>query len=211
MLKFVFLILFFVSFSAESQSQRRSRGGGGGGSRSSGQSAVGSSGGSSLGRFMFDLQFYYGSGGSTANPPTVTGQPNLSNQFDSNTGFYSLQLSQVFASGWTLGALYAVRNDVRGSLTTKGQSQALGFGYLGESGGALRLFYHLGESYGDFADGRGGSAELGYYLKMTSQVSLGFFLTHQEIQYFKNPTIAGFKNWSASWSHPVITLAYSTR
>lgn len=154
---------------------------------------------------------YYGGGSSKADPAKVNGQPLISNEFESNSGFYSLRFGRVYGPGIYLGALYANRSDVRGLVTTPGRSQALGLGYFGDSGARFRFYYHLGETYGDFSDGKGGSAELGYYLKLGSQVYLGFLATYQQIQYFKNPMIPNFKDWTASWSHPALILAYSTR
>ena len=204
---FVFLIVLIIGIVSQAQSPRRSSRGGE--SASSGTS--GSRDGGSAKGYLLETLFYYGAGSSKANPATVTGQPTITNEIESSSGFYSLKFGRVYGSGFYLGALYSLRTDVRGTVTTPGRSQALGLGYLGESGGSVRLHYHLGETYGDFSEGKGGSAELGYYLKLSSQFSLGFLLTHQQIQYLNNPLIPNFQNWTASWSHPAITIAYSTR
>lgn len=203
----VFLISLLIGVITQAQTARRSsRGGEASSARASSSSGtLGSKG------YMFETQFYYGAGSAQADPSTVTGEPTLTNEFESNSGLYSLKLGRVYASGFYLGALYSVRSDVRGTVTMSGRSQALGLGYFGDSGGSIRFYYHLGETYGDFSNGHGGSTDLGYYLKLGSNIYVGFLLTYQQIQYLKNPLVANFKNWTASWSHPAITIAYSTR
>lgn len=207
-MSFVFVLV------VQSQAQRRSAGtsssrGSGGEGRTTGFSS--SQSGSSGRAYMFDLQAFYSGGKAEADPASNTGSPSTSNQFETNSDFYSLKLARVYASGWNLAATYAVRRDVRHAVTISGQSQGLGIGYLDSSGASLRVFYHFGEKYGDYSEGQGGSVEMGYYLKLNTQFYLGFLLTHQRIQYFKNPQFTDFKSWTGNWSHPVITFAYSTR
>ena len=186
---FVFLIVLISGIFSQAQSPRRSSRGGE--STSSGTS--GSREGGRAKGYLLETLFYYGAGSSKANPATVTGWPTLTNQIESNSVFYSVKFGRIYGSGFYLGALYSVRADVRGTVTTPGRSQALGLGYVSEFGGSVRFHYHLGETYGDFSEGKGGSTELGYYLKLSSQISLGFLLTHQQIQYLKNPTHLAFQ------------------
>ena len=217
---YIFLISILVTVFAQGQAQRRAggNGGSGGGNSRGGEgraagksSSSGSSVGLSTRGYLLEAQFYYGAGKAEADPPTVTGQPGLNNQFETSSTYSSLKIARIYASGWNIAGVYSVRSDVRGTGTTSARSQGLGFGYLDDSGASVRLFYHLGEIYGDFSDGKGGSAELGYYLKLTPQVFLGFLLTHQQIQYSKNTLIPNFQSWTSRWSHPAITFAYSTR
>jgi hypothetical protein len=206
--KVVFLVSILATVFAHAQRRGGSRGGGSSGTQ--GKSSGSSSGAGTRG-YLLEAQVFYGAGKAEADPPAVTGQPGLINQFETSTSFTSIKMSRIYDSGWNIAGVYSIRSDVRGSVTTSARSQGLGVGYLDSSGASIRLFYHLGETYGDFSDGKGASGELGYYLKLTPQVFLGFLLTHQQIQYLKNPLIPNFQNWTSRWSHPVITFAYSTR
>lgn len=170
--------------------------------RSGGASAVSYS--SNRSGFLFDLGYYYGQSEAVANPSP-------GNEWKDITSVYDIKLGYVFDSDLYLGGGYTVRTDSLTSIavnSSSGGSAMLGIGWFWGTGFNLRGYYHINESFGDYKNGTGFQADLGYMVNMTSNFYLGLLFSHRQTVYTSNSTIANFNSWTKKETFPMVTLGF---
>jgi hypothetical protein len=151
---------------------------------------------------LLDLSVYYSQTEATATPAT-------GNTWQNNTSIYDLKLGYISESQIYFGGLYSIRNDNQVSVSrVDGNSVGVGLGYFGSGGFNIRGYYKFNDTYGDYKDGTGYQAELGYAINPTSSFYLGLCFSVRETTYKTNATIAGFQSWVRKESYPFITLGF---
>ncbi len=153
---------------------------------------------------LFDLGFYYGQSEAVANPSS-------GNEWKDITSVYDLKIGYIFDSDFYLGGGYSVRNDSLSSLSlnsSSGGTATVGVGWFWGSGFNLRTYYHINESFGDYKDGTGFQADLGYVVNMTSNFYMGLLYSYRQTTFTSNTTIANFKTWAKKETFPMVTLGF---
>lgn len=151
---------------------------------------------------LFDLSLYYGQTEATANPAA-------GNSWQNTTAIYDFKAGYITDDGLYFGADYSSRSDNQiSTATVSGSSVGIGTGYFGESGFNLRAFYKFNDSYGDYKDGTGFQADVGYLLNPTSNFFFGISVAVRQTTYKTNATIVGFDSWSRKETYPFFTLGF---
>ncbi len=151
---------------------------------------------------LFDTGIYYGQSEATANPVAL-------NQWQNTTSIYDIKLGYIMDNSVYLGAEYSTRTDNQLSSTAAaGSATALGIGYFSENGFNIRGYYRLGEAFGNYSNGSGYQADLGYMMNMTSNFFLGFTVSIRQATFKTNSTIAGFDYWARKETYPFLTLGF---
>ncbi len=150
---------------------------------------------------LFDTAIYYGQTEATADPAA-------GNEWKNLTSIYDIKLGYITASSIYLGAEYSARNDASILTTTSGGTAAVGIGYFWGSGFHARGFYRINESFGDYKNGTGFQADLGYMVNMSSNFYLGLLLSHRQVTFTTNETIANFKSQIKKDTQPMVTLGF---
>ncbi len=153
---------------------------------------------------LFDIGFYYGQSEATASPSAA-------NEFKNNTSIYDIKLGYIFSEGFYLGGEYSTRNESSTSTTTgtlSGGGAGAGVGYFATSGFYLRGLYRFNETFGDYKNGSGYQADLGYMVNMTSNFFIGILISNRQITYKENKLIFGFDNWTKKETYPFLTLGF---
>lgn len=151
---------------------------------------------------LFDLSLYYGQSEATANPAP-------GNSWTNTTAIYDIRAGYIAESGVYFGGLYTSRSDNQVSLNTEtGSSTGVGAGYFADNGFFLRGYYKFGDTFGNYSDGTGFQADLGYLLNPTSSFFFGVNLSIRQTQYKSNPTIAGFDSWTRKETYPFLTFGF---
>ncbi|MBY0555011.1 hypothetical protein K2P97_10820 [bacterium] len=151
---------------------------------------------------LFDVAVYYGQTEATANPVAL-------NQWQYTTSIYDIKLGYVMDNSVYLGADYTTRSDNQVyTSNTSGNSTGLGTGYFFDSGFNLRAYYKFGETYGNYSDGTGYQADLGYMVNMTSNFFLGFVISVRQTTFKSNGTITGFDFWTRKETYPFLTVGF---
>ncbi len=150
---------------------------------------------------LFDAAIYYGQSEATA-------EPALGNEWKNLTSVYDLKLGYVFNSNLYLGGEFSTRNDASATVTSNGTTAALGAGLFWGSGFNLRSFYRINESWGDYSNGTGFQADLGYMHNLTSNFFIGLLVSHRQTTFTKNNLIVGFKSFTKKETQPMLTLGF---
>jgi hypothetical protein len=187
------LICSVVSTSALAQSYLRSRGRAASVSYTSNRSGL-----------LADFSIFYGQDEATANP-------SAGNEYKDNESIYDIKLGYVFANDFYLGGLYAVRNYSYQTGSYAGQATGVGLGYFLGNGFNLRSFYRFGETFGDYKDGTGYQVDLAYLTNLSANSYLGFTMSHRQVTYKTNATIAGFDKYTHKSTFPMIALGFLLR
>jgi hypothetical protein len=151
---------------------------------------------------LLDFSLYYSQTEATATPAT-------GNTWQNTTSIYDLKLGYINENQVYFGGIYSMRNDNQVSANrVYGNSVGLGLGYFGIGGFNIRGFYKFNDTYGDYKDGTGYQAELGYAINPTSSFYLGLCFSIREMTYKTNANIAGFQSWVHKQSYPFVTLGF---
>lgn len=152
--------------------------------------------------FLFDLGIYYGQSEATANPAAL-------NEWQNNTSIYDIKLGYVSDNNIYWGAEYSVRGDnqILGNQAA-GNGGGIGIGYFADNGMNFRAFYRLSDKFGDYTDGSGYQADIGYSVNLTSNFFLGFVMSIRQITYKSNSTIVGFDYWTRKETYPMLNLGF---
>jgi hypothetical protein len=151
---------------------------------------------------LFDISLYYGQSEATANPAA-------GNSWTNTTAIYDIKAGYITESGVYLGGLFSTRSDNQTSVdTVSGSSTGVGVGYFGDGGFNLRGYYKFGDTYGDYSEGTGFQADLGYLLNPTSSFFFGINVSIRQTQYKSNTTIAGFDSWTRKETYPFFTFGF---
>lgn len=153
---------------------------------------------------LLDLGFFYGQSEAVANPSP-------GNEWKDITSVYDVKLGYVFDSDLYFGGGYLARNDSLTSLSTNssnGGTAMLGLGWFWGNGFNLRGYYHLNESLGDYKNGTGFQADIGYMVNMTSNFYMGLLFSHRQTVFTSNSTIANFQTWTRKETFPMVTLGF---
>lgn len=151
---------------------------------------------------LFDLGVYYGRSEATANPTA-------GNTWQNSTSLYDIKFGYITTDSYYLGAEYTTRNDDQVTASnTSGSAAGVGLGYFFGNGFNLRAYYKFNESYGDYSQGSGYQADLGYAANMTSNFYLGFGVSFRQTSFKKNNTITNFDYWTRKETYPFISLGF---
>ena len=150
---------------------------------------------------LFDVGLYYGQTEATADPAA-------GNEWRNLTSIYDIKLGYIFDSSIYLGGGFSNRNESSILTTSNGGTGFVGLGYFWGSGFHLRSFYRINETFGDYSDGAGFQADLGYMTNMSSNFYLGLLLSHRQVTFLKNSTISNFKSLTKKDTQPMITLGF---
>ena len=150
---------------------------------------------------LFDAGLYYGQTEATADPAA-------GNEWRNLTSIYDIKLGYIFDSSIYLGGGFSTRNDSSILTTSNGGTATVGLGYFWGSGFHLRSFYRINETFGDYSEGAGFQADLGYMTNMSSNFYLGLLLSHRQVKFTKNSTISNFKSFIKKDTQPMVTLGF---
>ena len=151
---------------------------------------------------LFDASVYYGQTEATANPAA-------GNSWSNTTAIYDIKAGYISEAGIYVGAVFTSRSDNQVSVdSVSGSSTGVGVGYFGDGGFNLRGYYKFGDTYGDYNEGTGFQADLGYLLNPTSNFFFGVNLSIRQTQYKSNSTIAGFDSWTRKETYPFFTFGF---
>ncbi len=150
---------------------------------------------------LFDAAIYYGQTEATADPAA-------GNEWKNLTSIYDIKLGYILDSSIYLGAEYSTRKDASILSTTSGGTSAVGIGYFWGSGFHARSFYRMNENFGDYSNGTGFQADLGYMINMSSNFYLGLLVSHRQVTFTKNDTISNFKSQTKKDTQPMVTLGF---
>jgi hypothetical protein len=183
---FVCLAVIFSVFSASAQTTTNS-------SRSSSYRAGG-------GSVLLDAGVYYGNTQATANP-------SAGNVWDSTQSIYDIKLGYVSMNRWYFGGGVTTRSE-SASGTTSGSGTMLGLGYFFENRFNIRAYYKFNERYGDYSNGTGFQADLGYLYNVTSNFYLGFNMSLRQTTFKSNNAITNFDYWTRKETYPYLALGF---
>ncbi|MBC7740606.1 MAG: hypothetical protein H7061_00310 [Bdellovibrionaceae bacterium] len=153
---------------------------------------------------LFDVGIYYGQSEATANPVS-------SNEYKTNVSIYDVKLGYIFNEGYFLGGEYSTRNESSTATTTatlNGGGAGVGLGYFSSGGFYLRGYYRFNETFGDYKNGTGYQADLGYMMNLTSNFFVGIAFTNRQITFKENALILGFDSWIKKDTYPFLTLGF---
>ena len=151
---------------------------------------------------LFDVGIYYGQTEATANP--VAG-----NSWQNTTAIYDIKLGYITEDSLYFGADFTSRSDNQISVTSvSGSSAGVGVGYFSDGGFNIRAYYKFSDVYGDYQDGSGFQADLGYMLNPTSNFFIGLAVSVRQSTYKTNNMIAGFNSWTRKETYPFINIGF---
>lgn len=151
---------------------------------------------------LADVGLYYSQTAATATP-------SAGNTFDNSTSVYDIKLGYITESHFYVGGLYTVGSDNHVSANRVSRyTGGAGLGYFGYNGFNLRAYYIFNSTYGDYKDGTGYQADLGYAINPTSSFYLGVAVSLREVNYKTNQAIANFDSWRRRETYPFITLGF---
>lgn len=151
---------------------------------------------------LADLGLYY-------SLTEATATPSAGNTWQSSTSIYDFKLGYIDESHWYYGLLVSGRSDSQLSPSqSTGTTAGAGIGYFGYNGFNIRAYYKFNDSFGDYKDGTGFQADLGYAINPTSNLYLGLNLSVRETTFKTNATIAGFQPWTRRETYPFVTVGY---
>ena len=151
---------------------------------------------------LFDIATYFGKTEATANPVAA-------NQWEYSTTIHDIKLGYINYNSFFFGGEYTTRSDNQALVTnTSGSSMGAGAGYFFDSGFNFRVYYKFNEVFGNYADGTGFQADLGYAAPLTSNFYLGFVISFRQTTFKTNPAIANFDFWTRKETYPFITLGF---
>lgn len=188
---FLSVVFVVMSLSVISQAQTR----GGGSSRGGGSVYVAGKSG-----VLLDFGIHYGQSEAAGNPATQ--------DFKNNTSIYDSKLGYISDSNWYLGLLYSVKNYSTLAGTTNGKTGGVGFGYFFRNNFNFRAFYRHDESFGEYRKGTGFQADLEYKVPFASNFYIGALISHRQVNFKTNDTIANFDEYIAKETYPAISLGF---
>lgn len=150
---------------------------------------------------LFDAAIYYGQSEATANPT-------VGNEWKNLTSVYDIKLGYISASGIFLGGEYSARNDSSLTSSINGGTGAAGLGYFWGSGFHGRAYYRINESWGEYTNGSGFQADVGYMVNMSSNFYLGLLVSHRQVTFTSNNTITAFNSFIKKDTQPMLTLGF---
>ncbi len=150
---------------------------------------------------LFDAAVYYGQSEATADPAA-------GNEWKNLTSVYDVKLGYIFDSKLYLGGEYSTRSDSSMTSTQSGGAGAVGAGLFWGSGFNLRSFYRFNENWGDYSEGSGFQADLGYMHNITSNFYIGLIASHRQTTFTKNSLIANFKSFTKKDTQPMLTVGF---
>ncbi len=152
--------------------------------------------------FLFDTAVYYGQSEASANPAAA-------NTWQNTTSLYDIKLGYIMENSLFFGAEYCTRTDNQVSITsTSGTGTGVGIGYFYDNGFNLRAYYKFGETYGNYSEGSGYQADLGYMINMTSNFYMGLALSIRQTSFGANSTISNYSYWTRKETYPFFTLGF---
>jgi hypothetical protein len=151
---------------------------------------------------LADIGLYYSQTAATATP-------SAGNTFDNTTSVYDIKLGYISESHFYIGGLYTAGSDNHVSANRVSRyTGGAGLGYFAYNGFNLRAYYIFSSDYGDYKDGTGYQADLGYAINPTSSFYLGVAVSLREVNYKTNQTIANFESWRRKETYPFITMGF---
>ncbi|MEK2688640.1 hypothetical protein [Bdellovibrio sp. GT3] len=123
-----------------------------------------------------------------------------------STRVYDIKVGYIGASGLYLGGMYTTRSDESGSSTTDGNALAASIGYVGEAGVYIMGHYIVSAKFGDYKEGTGFKADLGYLYMVNNVVFVGAELTYRSIDYKKNDSIPNLDSHKVSETFPMLSV-----
>ena len=151
---------------------------------------------------LFDVGIYYGQTEVIAN--FVAG-----NSWQNTTAIYDIKLGYITEDSLYFGADFTSRSDNQISVTSvSGSSAGVGVGYFSDGGFNIRAYYKFSDVYGDYQDGSGFQADLGYMLNPTSNFFIGLAVSVRQSTYKTNNMIAGFNSWTRKETYPFINIGF---
>ena len=149
---------------------------------------------------LFDITSYY-------SETESVGVPATNNTWDNHTSVFDIKLGYINSEHYYFGALYTTGRDNHVSAdASERRALGLGGGYFSYNGFNFRGYYLLDAAYGDYSDGKGWQAELGYAINPTSRFYIGFALSHRQVTYDSNSQIVGFTSWTRIETYPSVML-----
>lgn len=151
---------------------------------------------------LVDVSIYYGQTEATANPAA-------GNSWQNTTAIYDLKGGYITDSSIYIGAVYTSRSDNQVSAASaSGSSVGIGGGYFADSGFNIRGYYKFNDTYGDYKNGSGFEANLGYLLNPTSNFFFGLNVSVRQSTYTSNSVIPGFNSWTRKETYPFLTFGF---
>ena len=169
--------------------------------RAAREKAVSYSINSSRSGVLFDGAIYYGQSEATTNPA-------VGNEWKNLTSVYDIKLGYISSSGIFWGGEYSTRNDSGLTTSSNGGTGAAGLGYFWGSGFHARTYYRINESWGDYTNGSGFQADVGYMVNMTSNFYLGLLVSHRQVTFTSNDTITAFSSFVKKDTQPMLTFGF---
>lgn len=96
---------------------------------------------------------------------------------------YDLKLGNVSGGGLYLGAIYYSESEASGGVTSDGSGYGPSIGYMGSSGFFIQGHYLLGAKFGQYSEGKGIQADLGYLTDISPAVVVGVELRYRSVEY----------------------------
>lgn len=137
---------------------------------------------------------------------TTTGGGSASGE--SKTSIYDFKLGYVTAKGLYLGGIYTMRNVKSESTTSDGKNTGASLGYIGAAGFFVQGHYIFSSENGDFKEGTGLQADLGYINNVTGNVLVGVELTYRSIEYKKHETDASIDKYKSNELFPMFSVGF---
>ena len=159
-------------------------------------------GGTSSG-VLFDVNLYYGS---SATNLKTTGTETKS---ENKTVLYDIKLGSLSGSGFYWGGLYSSRTtSVLNANGENGSAMGASIGYFGAAGFFIMGHYLVSATYGEYKEGSGIQADLGYKFDIGSGWLLGGELSYRNITYKKNDTVANLESYNVADVLPMLSVGY---
>ncbi len=166
------------------------------------QARGGGGGGSGV---LLDLNLNYGSSKTDDINSGVT-----THQTDTTSAIYDVKLGYLSGSGLYLGGIYTSRSDsVLNAAGTSASAMGASVGYMGSAGFFITGHYLLSATNGEYKEGTGMQADLGYKAGLGNGWMLGAELTYRSITYKKNSTLAAtFESRQTTEVMPMVSVGY---
>lgn len=126
----------------------------------------------------------------------------------SKISLYDLKLGYLTGSGLYLGGLYTSKNSQAGSNSVDGKSMGASVGYVGASGFFIKGHYILSSEWGDYKEGTGFQADLGYINNVTGNFLVGVEATYRTIDYKKDDTNPALDKYKVTELLPMLTVGF---
>lgn len=154
---------------------------------------------------LFDVNLYYASNKVQSKDTGSAAQTTT----DGSAAIYDVKLGYLSGSGLYFGGLYTSRsNSVLNQSGTSGSATGGSIGYVGASGFFVMAHYLMGASNGDYNEGTGQQADLGYKAGVGGGWLVGAEFSYRNITYKKNDSNVNLESYTTTEVIPMISLGY---